>query len=57
VATSDALGHRMDASFAMSFSDRVYVRWQWRTVAARKISCIIRGKIRHGVSRGCEQDR
>jgi maleate isomerase len=41
----------------MSFSDCVHVRWQWRTVAARKISCIIRGKTRHGVSRGCEQDR
>src|SRR5262245_47107922 len=26
-------------------------------VAAREISCIIRGKTRHGVSRGCEQDR
>jgi hypothetical protein len=26
-------------------------------VAAREISCIIRDKIRHGVSHGCEQDR
>jgi hypothetical protein len=41
----------------MSFSDCVHVRWQWRTVAARKISCIIRGKIRHGVSSGCGRDR
>src|SRR5262249_20266873 len=53
--TTDALGRRADASFAMSFSDRVHVRWRWRTVAAGKISCIIRGKPRHGFSGGGEQ--
>src|SRR5215469_9268401 len=41
----------------MSLSDRVHVRWWWRTVAAREICCIIRGKIRHGVSSGCGRDR
>src|SRR5262245_21596100 len=53
--TTDALGRRADASFAISFSHRVHVRWR-RTVAAGKVSCIIRGKTRHGVSRG-EQDQ